>query len=100
MAYPNFKKIMEEVDAKWTSFILGLLSIVYFVGKSFLQFFSSVYGWIIIGIAIAIIVSPEINEYVKNKIMILVNKFRKPGNQRGVRMSDGSLHIANLFREN
>lgn len=80
MAFPNFnyKKIMQEIDAKWTSFILGLLSVIYLVGKSFLQLFTSLYGWIIIAVAIAIIVSPEINSFVKKKIMKIVDKFRKP----------------------
>lgn len=72
----NFDKIMEELDVKWTLIILGLLFLTYIVGKSFLQLFSSLYGWIIIVFAVAIIVSPEFNGFIKDKIMLLINKFR------------------------
>jgi hypothetical protein len=101
MALPkfDFKKVMEEIDAKWTSLILGLLSLVYFVGKSFLQLFTSLYGWIIIAFAIAIIVSPEVNKFVKTKIMKVIDKFRKrapiAGNTSN-RSSDGPM-LGNLF---
>lgn len=103
MALPklDFKKILDEIDAKWTSFMIGLLSLTYFVGKIFLQFISSIYVWIIIAVATALIFSPEFNAYVKNKIKKLMNKFRKPAEGDGNasnRSSEGP-NLGNLFQE-
>jgi uncharacterized membrane protein YczE len=78
MKFPklNLEKIMEELDVKWTAIELLLLFITYIVGKSFLQLFTSVYGLIVIAFGVAVVVSPEFNKFVQEKIMLLVNKFR------------------------
>lgn len=72
----NFERIIEELDVKWTAIFLVLLFFTYIVGKTFLVLFTSLYGWILVMLAIAIIVSPEFNAFLKEKILMVVDKFR------------------------
>lgn len=78
MKFPkiNIESLLEELDVKWTIIILAFLFLTYIVGKTFLQLFTSLYGWIIVGLAIAILVSPELNLYMKDKINLYILKFR------------------------
>lgn len=78
MKFPkmNLESILEQLDVKWTLIILAILFITYIVGRSFLQLFSSLYGWIIIGLAVAVVLSPEFNIYLKDKINLYTLKFR------------------------
>lgn len=78
MKFPklNFEKILEDLDVTWASIEIGLLFLTYIVGKSFLQLFTSLYGWIIIVFGVAVVVSPEFNKFFKNKISTLVDKFQ------------------------
>lgn len=72
----NLGQIIENLDIKWTLIILGVLFLTYIVGKSFLQLFSSLWEWIVIVFAIAIVLAPEFNVYVRDKIMLIILKAR------------------------
>lgn len=77
MKFPklNFEKLMQELNIQWILIELCSLLFIYIVGKSFLHLFTSLYGWILLAFSVAIVVSPEFNNFVKEKIMLMVNKF-------------------------
>lgn len=72
----NLESLLAEIDVQWTIITLILLFAIYIVGKTFLEIFSSLYGWIIIAFGIAIVFSPELNALLRGKITYWITKLR------------------------